>query len=87
MNDPRAFFCNSGTEASEAAIKLARLYGKQHGGKWKLLTASNGFHGRTYGALSATGQTNLQKGCEPMCRDSRTFRSMISPHWRAIRRN
>jgi acetylornithine/N-succinyldiaminopimelate aminotransferase len=66
MDDPRAFFCNSGTEASEAAIKLARLHGKQNGGKWKIVAVSNGFHGRTYAALSATGQTNLQKGCEPM---------------------
>ncbi len=66
MVDPRAFLCNSGTEASEAAIKLARLYGKQHGGKWKIIACSNGFHGRTYAALSATGQTNLQKGCEPL---------------------
>jgi acetylornithine/N-succinyldiaminopimelate aminotransferase len=66
MGEARAFFCNSGTEASEAAIKLARLYGKQHGGKWKLISVQNGFHGRSYGALSATGQTNLQKGCEPM---------------------
>jgi acetylornithine/N-succinyldiaminopimelate aminotransferase len=66
MKDPRAFLCNSGTEASEAAIKLARLYGKQHGGKWKLIAVSNGFHGRTYAALSATGQPGLQKGCEPL---------------------
>ncbi|HYF49865.1 MAG TPA: acetylornithine transaminase, partial [Planctomycetota bacterium] len=62
----RAFFCNSGTEASEAAIKLARLYGKQNGGKWKLISVENGFHGRTYGALSATGQPSLQKGTEPL---------------------
>jgi predicted acetylornithine/succinylornithine family transaminase len=62
----RAFFCNSGTEASEAAIKLARLWGKQNGGKWKLISLQNGFHGRTYGALSATGQTNLQKNTEPL---------------------
>jgi len=66
MNDPRAFFCNSGTEAAEAAIKLARLYGKQQGGKWKLISLSNGFHGRTYAALSATGQPSLQKNCEPL---------------------
>src|ERR1043165_93496 len=62
----RAFFCNSGTEASEAAIKLARLHGKRNGGKWKLISTLNGFHGRTYGALTATGQLNLQKGCGPM---------------------
>jgi len=66
MGEARAFFCNSGTEASEAAIKLARLVGKQKGGKWKLISLENGFHGRTYAALSATGQTNLQKGCEPL---------------------
>ncbi len=62
----RAFFCNSGTEASEAAIKLARLWGKRNGGKWKLVSTLNGFHGRSYGALSATGQTALQKGCGPL---------------------
>jgi acetylornithine/N-succinyldiaminopimelate aminotransferase len=66
MGDARAFFCNSGTEASEAAIKLARLWGKQHGGKWKIISVENGFHGRTYGALSATGQPSLQKNCEPL---------------------
>ncbi|HEY3320574.1 MAG TPA: aspartate aminotransferase family protein [Planctomycetota bacterium] len=66
IDEAKAFFCNSGTEASEAAIKLARLYGKQNGGKWKLISVQNGFHGRSYGALSATGQTNLQKGCDPL---------------------
>ncbi|MFH0939967.1 MAG: aspartate aminotransferase family protein [Planctomycetota bacterium] len=66
MNEARAFFCNSGTEASEAGIKLARLYGKQHDGKWKIISVQNGFHGRTYAALSATAQPNLQKGCEPL---------------------
>ncbi|MEI6232814.1 MAG: aspartate aminotransferase family protein [Planctomycetota bacterium] len=63
---PRAFFCNSGTEASEASIKLARLWGKRNGGKWKIVSALNGFHGRSYGGLSATGQTKLQKGCGPL---------------------
>ncbi len=63
---PRAFFCNSGTEASEASIKLARLWGKRNGGKWKIVSTMNGFHGRSYGALSATGQTALQKGCGPL---------------------
>ncbi|HYG76720.1 MAG TPA: aspartate aminotransferase family protein [Planctomycetota bacterium] len=66
MAQPKAFFCNSGTEASEAAIKMARLYGKQKGGKWKIISVQNGFHGRTYGALTATGQPGLQKGCEPL---------------------
>jgi predicted acetylornithine/succinylornithine family transaminase len=66
MGSPRAFFCNSGTEASEAAIKLARLCGKQKGGKWKIISVQNGFHGRTYGALSATAQPALQRGCDPL---------------------
>ncbi|MCY3021439.1 MAG: aspartate aminotransferase family protein [Planctomycetota bacterium] len=67
MNGAKAFFCNSGTEASEAAIKLARLYGKQRTPqKWKFISIANGFHGRTYAALSATGQQNLQKGFEPL---------------------
>src|SRR4051794_12388410 len=51
VESARAFFCNSGTEASESAIKLARLWGKKNGGKWKLVSALNGFHGRSYGAL------------------------------------
>jgi acetylornithine/N-succinyldiaminopimelate aminotransferase len=66
MASPRAFFCNSGTEASEAAIKLARLNGKQKGGKWKIISVQNGFHGRTYGALTATAQPALQRGCDPL---------------------
>ena len=66
MDAPKAFFCNSGTEASEAAIKLARLYGKRHEGRWRIICAENGFHGRTYGALSATAQPKLQEGCEPL---------------------
>src|SRR5438874_11955295 len=52
--DAQAFFCNSGTEANEAAIKLARLNGKP--GRYKIITTLNSFHGRTMGALSATGQ-------------------------------
>jgi acetylornithine/succinyldiaminopimelate/putrescine aminotransferase len=66
MGQAKAFFCNSGTEASEAAIKLARLYGKKHQGRWRILSVQNGFHGRTYAALSATAQAKLQEGCEPM---------------------
>ena len=66
ISEAKAFFCNSGTEASEAAIKLSRLYGKQKGGKWKIIGVQGGFHGRTYGALSATGQPGLQKNCEPL---------------------
>lgn len=58
------FFCNSGTEAVEAAIKLARLNGKP--GRYKIVTMMNSFHGRTLGALSATGQPKYHQGLEPL---------------------
>jgi len=57
------FFCNSGTEAVEAAIKFARKWGK---GRYKIISALNSFHGRTYGSLSATGQNKFHLGFEPM---------------------
>jgi predicted acetylornithine/succinylornithine family transaminase len=60
----QCFFCNSGTEANEAVIKLARLAGKP--GRYKIVTMLNSFHGRTLGALSATGQPKYHKGVEPM---------------------
>jgi predicted acetylornithine/succinylornithine family transaminase len=63
--DAQAFFCNSGTEANEAAIKLARLSGKPKG-KYKIVTMTNGFHGRTFGSLSATAQPKYHAGIEPM---------------------
>ncbi len=62
--DGRAFFCNSGAEANEAAIKLARLYGKP--GRYKVVTMLNSFHGRTLGALSATGQPKYHQGLQPL---------------------
>jgi acetylornithine/N-succinyldiaminopimelate aminotransferase len=66
------FFCNSGAEAVEAAIKLARTWAKQHrpdsngGSPHEILAMEGSFHGRTMGALSATGQSKLQKGFEPL---------------------
>jgi predicted acetylornithine/succinylornithine family transaminase len=60
----QCFFCNSGTEAVEAAIKLARLNGKP--GRYKILTTINSFHGRTMGAVSATGQPKYHQGLEPL---------------------
>jgi predicted acetylornithine/succinylornithine family transaminase len=60
----QCFFCNSGTEANEAAIKIARLSGKP--GRYKILTTLNSFHGRTFGALSATGQPKYHQGLEPL---------------------
>ncbi|UCH80006.1 MAG: acetylornithine transaminase [Nitrospiraceae bacterium] len=64
----RAFFCNSGAEAVEGAIKLARKYANDHAyhDKYEIITAYGSFHGRTMGALSATGQEKLQKGFEPL---------------------
>jgi acetylornithine/N-succinyldiaminopimelate aminotransferase len=59
----QAFFCNSGTEANEAAIKLARLHGK---GKYKIITFTGGFHGRTLGALTATAQPKYHEGLGPL---------------------
>ena len=57
------FFCNSGTEANEAAIKFARKWGK---GKSHIITALNSFHGRTMGSLSASGQNKLWEGFFPL---------------------
>ncbi len=64
----KAFFCNSGAEAVEGAIKLARKYARDHAfhGKYEIITAYGSFHGRTLAALSATGQESLQKGFEPL---------------------
>ena len=64
----RVFFCNSGTESVEAAIKLARRHAhKEHGPeKHEILTFSGSFHGRTYGGLTATAQPAMQEGFGPM---------------------
>jgi predicted acetylornithine/succinylornithine family transaminase len=68
--DGRAFFCNSGAEANEAAIKLARLNGRGTGpgggDRYKIVTMLNSFHGRTMGALTATGQPKYHQGVGPM---------------------
>lgn len=64
----QVFFCNSGTEANEGAIKLARRYAKfvQGKGEGDIVTFYHSFHGRTLGSLSATGQERLQQGFEPL---------------------
>ncbi len=64
----KVFFCNSGAEANEGAIKLARKYTKKNYNheKYKIVSLKNSFHGRTLGALTATGQTKYQKGYEPL---------------------
>jgi predicted acetylornithine/succinylornithine family transaminase len=60
----QAFFCNSGTEANEAAIKLVRLHSSK--GRYKILTFEGGFHGRTMGSLSATAQPKYHEGLSPL---------------------
>ncbi len=63
----RAFFCNSGAEANEAAIKLARLHGHQQGiANPAIVVADNSFHGRTLATLTATGNRKVQAGFEPL---------------------
>jgi acetylornithine/N-succinyldiaminopimelate aminotransferase len=64
----RVFFCNSGAEANEAAIKLARKYFKDKGEKerYRIVTMEKSFHGRTMATLSATGQDKIKKGFEPI---------------------
>ena len=64
----RVFFCNSGAEANEAAIKLARKYFKDRGApeRFRIITMEGSFHGRTMATLSATGQAKIQKGFEPL---------------------
>lgn len=61
----QSFFCNSGAEANEAAIKLARLYG-QSKGRYRIITFTGSFHGRTMGALTATAQPKYHQGVLPM---------------------
>lgn len=64
----KAFFCNSGAEANEAAIKLARKYGASKGNKskYEIITMDNSFHGRTLATLAATGQDRLHKDFLPL---------------------
>jgi len=64
----KVFFCNSGAEANEAAIKLARRYSwKKYGeGRFEIIVMDNSFHGRTLCTLSATGQKKIQEGFDPL---------------------
>ena len=64
----RAFFCNSGTEAWEGALKLARAFARSNnnGGNTKILAMENSFHGRTFGALATTGQPKYREPFEPL---------------------
>jgi acetylornithine aminotransferase/acetylornithine/N-succinyldiaminopimelate aminotransferase len=61
----KCFFCNSGAEANEAMIKLARLHGHEKG-KYEIITMQNSFHGRTLATIAATGQAKVQEGFDPL---------------------
>lgn len=66
----KSFFCHSGADANEAAIKLARVYGRQHpgpkGNRYKIITTNQSFHGRSFGAMMATAQSKVHIGYEPL---------------------
>ncbi len=93
----RAFFCNSGTEANEALIKLARLHGRRlsggvEGKRYKIICAKNAFHGRTFGGMSATPQEKIQGGFRPLVpgfafgelNNLESFRALIDDETAAI---
>ena len=90
----KAFFCNSGAEASETALKLARKWGHERGGpeRYEIITCDGSFHGRTMGALSATGQTKFHRGFDPMLpgfryvpfNDSKALEAAITPQTCAV---
>lgn len=61
----RSFFCNSGAEAVETAIKFARAYGEERG-RFEIISMRNSFHGRTYAAMTATGQEKIHKHFSPL---------------------
>ncbi|HOJ40967.1 MAG TPA: aspartate aminotransferase family protein, partial [bacterium] len=61
----KVFFCNSGAEANEAAIKLCRLYGRQHN-RYKIISMENSFHGRTLATVTLTGQARYSLPFQPL---------------------
>ena len=63
--DGKCFFCNSGAEANEAMIKLARLWGHEEG-RYEIIAMRHSFHGRTLATCAATGQSKIQKGFDPL---------------------
>lgn len=89
----KAFFCNSGAEANEAALKLAKKYAKNKGkNAYKFIAFKNSFHGRTIGALSLTGQEKYQKNFKPLMEgvefadfnDIESVKNLIAPDICAI---
>lgn len=90
----RAFFCNSGAEANDSLIKLARKFGHDSGrvGRFETITCVNSFHGRTLGGIAATGQDKVKKGFEPLLEgfqhvlynDCEALRAAVGPQTAAI---
>jgi len=90
----RVFFCNSGAEANEAAIKLARKYYKDRGEthRYRIITMEGSFHGRTMATLAATGQDKIKKGFDPLLEgfdivpfnDLQAVRDAITPETCAV---
>ena len=93
----RVFFCNSGAEANEGLLKLARLHGRrlsggQEGVRYKVICANSAFHGRTFGGMSATPQEKIQGGFRPLVpgfvfgdlNNLESFRSLIDGQTAAI---
>lgn len=90
----KVFFCNSGAEANEGAIKLARKYAKKHWGedKYEIITMKKSFHGRTLATITATGQEKYRKGYEPLpagfvyapFNDLAALKETIGPHTCAV---
>jgi predicted acetylornithine/succinylornithine family transaminase len=89
----RVFFCNSGAEANEAAIKLARRYWHRRGGRrFEIIVAQQSFHGRTMGTLAATAQPKYQEGFAPLPSgfvpvpfdDPEALRAAITPFTAAV---
>lgn len=90
----RVFFCNSGAEANEAAIKLARRFAQEVRGKraFEIITVQGSFHGRTLATLAATGQDKIKKGFDPLPEgfvsvpfaDGKALQEAVNPHTAAI---
>ncbi|ABA89653.1 acetylornithine aminotransferase [Syntrophotalea carbinolica DSM 2380] len=90
----RVFFCNSGAEANEAAMKLVRKYSAEHFGsdRFEVITALSSFHGRTIGTISATGQDKVKAGFNPLLPgfhyvpfgDAEALRKAITPRICAV---
>lgn len=94
MGLDKAFFCNSGTEANEGAIKFARRHWleKGHPGKFQILSFTSSFHGRTYASMAATGQEKIRKGFGPLpegfrilpVNDAAVLKAAVGPETAAI---